>query len=252
MVYDGYENNIAQIWISNADGSNRQQLTSSGADDLEPQVSPDGQYIVFTSKRSGRRQVFRMNVDGGQQTLLADVPGVTQAPRISPDGRTVVFDWFNGGDRAVATVPILGGTVQELLKPDNNIPVSNSFYWAMSPDGKSIAYSLWFPAEERMKIAVRAVDKTEPYAVLDIWPVTIFKWSPDSKSIVYKERQAGYRPENLILEIDVATGKSRTVLAAGRDQVEDLSFSGDKKKVAVIRGRNRSNAVLLSAVTKSQ
>jgi serine/threonine protein kinase/Tol biopolymer transport system component len=252
LVYDAYENNIAQIWISNADGSNRQQLTSSGADDFEPQITPDGKYIVFTSRRSGRRQVFRMNNDGGQQTLLADVPGATQAPRISPDGQSVVFDWFNGGDRAVATVPILGGTVQELLKPNDDIPISNTFYWAMSPDGKSVAYSIWIPAEEKMKIAVRTVEKTEPSVILDIWPLAIFKWSPDGKSIIYKERQAGYRPENLILEIDVATGKSRTLLAAGRDQVEDFSYSPDKKKVAVIRGRDRSNAVLISAIPKQQ
>ena len=252
LLYDGYENNVAQIWISNADGSNRQRLTSSGADDFEPQVTPDGQYVVFTSKRSGRRQIYRMNIDGGQQTLLADVPGATQAPRISPDGQTVVFDWFNGGDRSVATVPIQGGEVKELLKPDNEIPLSNTFYWAMSPDGRSIAYSVWIPAEEKMKIAVRKVDDQNPSIILDIWPLVIFKWSPDGKSIIYKERQAGYRPENLILEIDVATGKSRTVLAAGRDQVEDFSYSGDKKKVAIIRGRDRSNAVLLSAVSKSQ
>ena len=122
----------------------------------------------------------------------------------------------------------------------------------MSPDGRSIAYSVWVTAEEKMKIAVRKVDDPNPSIILDIWPLVIFKWSPDGKSIVYKERQAGYRPENLILEIDVATGKSRTVLAAGRDQVEDFSYSGDKKKVAIIRGRDRSNAVLLSAVPKSQ
>ncbi|MEO5860436.1 MAG: protein kinase [Pyrinomonadaceae bacterium] len=252
LVYDGYENNVAQIWTTNDDGTNRQKLTSSGADDFEPQVSPDGQYIVFTSKRSGRRQIFRMNIDGGQQTLLADVPGVTQVPRISADGQNVIFDWFNSGERMIATVPILGGTVQELLRPDKNIPLSNTFYWAMSPDGTSIAYSVWFPAEEKMKIAVGAADKTEPPKVLDIWPSAIFKWSPDGKSIVYKERQAGYRPENLILEVEVATGKTRQVLAAGRDQVIDFSYSRDKKKVAVIRGRDKSNAVLLSAAPKAQ
>lgn len=252
LLYDGYENNIAQIWVSNPDGTNRQKLTSSGADDYEPRITPDGQYIVFTSKRAGRRQIFRMNIDGGQQTLLADVPGATQAPRISADGQTVIFDWFNGGGRAVASVPLLGGAVQELLKPDNDIPIANTFNWAMSPDGKSIAYSVWFPQEEKMKIAVRYADETEPYIVLDIWPLVIFKWSPDGKSIIYKERQAGYRPENLILAADVATGKSRTVLSAGRDQIEDLSYSKDMKKVAFIRGRDKSNAVLLSAVQKAQ
>jgi Tol biopolymer transport system component len=122
----------------------------------------------------------------------------------------------------------------------------------MSPDGRSVAYSVWIPAEEKMKIAIRTADKPEPTTVLDIWPWMIFKWSPDGKSIVYKERQAGYRPENLILEIDIVSGKTRTVLAAGRDQVVDFSYSRDKKKVAVIRGRDRSNAVLLSAAPKAQ
>ena len=145
-----------------------------------------------------------------------------------------------------------GGAVRELIKPDAEIPISNAFFWSLSPDGKSVAYSIWYPKEEKMKIAVRHIDKPDPYVILDIWPLTVFKWSPDGKRIVYKERQAGYRPDNVIFEIDVATGKSRTLLAAGRDQIEDLSYSSDNKKVAVIRGRNRSNAVLLRASSSTK
>ncbi|MEQ1763803.1 MAG: protein kinase [Pyrinomonadaceae bacterium] len=252
LVYDGYENNVAQIWLSNSDGTNRQKLTSAGPSNFEPQVSPDGQFIVFTSKRAGHNQVYRMNIDGGQQTLLTDVPGVTQRPRFSADGQTVVFDWFNNADRIVGRVPLHGGPVEEFLRPNNNIPIFNTYYWAMSPDGRSVAYSIWVPEEEKMKIAIRAIDRPEPSTILDIWPSTIFKWSPDSKSIVYRERQAGYQPENVILAADASTGKTRVLLSAGHDQVVDFSYSRDMKKVAAVRGLNASNAVLLSTISKAQ
>ena len=88
--------------------------------------------------------------------------------------------------------------------------------------------------------------------ILDIWPYVIFKWSPDGKSIVYRERQAGYQPENTILEVNATIGKTRTLLAANRDQVVDFSYSRDMKKIAVVRGRSTSNAVLLSAAAKAQ
>lgn len=252
LVYDAVENNVAQIWISNPNGSDRQKLTSSGAYDFEPKVSPDGKHIVFTSKRSGFNQVFRMNIDGGQQTLLTEVPGATQAPRFSADGQTVIFDWFNAGERLVARVPLVGGPVEVFLRPDEKIPLFYTFYWAMSPDGISIAHSIWIPGEEKMKIAVRPIDTEEPSIVLDIWPSRIFKWAPDGKSIVYRERQATYQSENEILSVDVSSGKARSLLSAGSDQVVDLSFSNDMKQVAVVRGKNSSNAVLLTAAPKEQ
>ena len=88
--------------------------------------------------------------------------------------------------------------------------------------------------------------------ILDIWPSRIFKWAPDGKNIVYKERQSTYQSENEILSVDVSNGKARSLLSAGSDQMGDFSFSGDLKKVAVVRGQNSSNAVLLTAATKDQ
>ena len=41
------------IWISNQDGNNLSRLTSTPALESEPFFSPDGQWIAFTSNRSG-------------------------------------------------------------------------------------------------------------------------------------------------------------------------------------------------------
>ena len=192
-----------------------------------------------------------MNIDGGGQAVLADLPGVTQAPRFAADGESVIFDWFNGDTRKVAKVPLFGGPVEELVTLDN-IPIYNAYYWALSPDGKSVAHSIWVPEEQKMKIAVRPIDVEVPSVVLDIWPSLFFKWSPDGKSIIYREAQAGNQPQNVILSVDIASGRSRTLYSAGNDQIVDLAYSRDQKNVAVVRGRNSSNAVLLTAVEKPQ
>jgi Tol biopolymer transport system component len=245
IVYDGYENNISHIWIADADGKNVQKLTSSEIDDTEPRVSGDGRFIVFTSKRSGRSQLWRMDINGGDQILLADVSGVTQAPRFAADGQTVVFEWLHEGGRALASVPVTGGEVHqiELL---NDIPANFSYYWAASPTGKMIADTIWDSREGRMKVEVKPTDPSERSKVLNIWPSLVFRWSPDGKQIIYRERQPGYQPESEIRRIDPVTGKSAQLISTTPEFVVGFSYSRDGKKVALVRGKSSSNAVILS------
>ena len=249
IVYDGFENNISHIWIADADGKNVQKLTSSEMDDTEPQVSGDGRFIVFTSKRSGRSQVWRMDVNGGDQTLLADVSGVTESPRFAADGKTVVFEWIHDGIRVLASAPVTGGEPRQ-VEPLNEIPANFLYYWAASPDGKEIAHTIWDSREGRMKVEVRSTDPSQKANVLNIWPSLVFKFAPDGRQIIYREREMGYQPESIIWRIDPATGKSTQVISTTPEYVVDFSYSRDGKKVAVVRGKSSSNAVILSPTTE--
>jgi Tol biopolymer transport system component len=245
IVFDGFENNISHIWIADADGKNLQKLTSSDMDDSEPQVSADGRFIVFTSKRSGRPQVWRMGIDGGDQSLLADVNGVTQMPRFAADGQTVVFEWIHEGIRELASVPVSGGQVHA-VQPLNEIPANFLYYWAAAPNGQMIARTIWDPRDARMKVEVKPNDPSQSPKVLNIWPSLVFKWSPDGRQIIYREREMGYQPESEIHRIDPATGKSVQLVSTTPDFVVGFSYSRDGKKAALVRGRNSSNAVVLS------
>ncbi len=97
-----------------------------------------------------------------------------------------------------------------------------------------------------MRIAVDAVDSSAERKVLNIWPSLIFRWSPDSKSIYYRERQVGYVPENEVLKVDILTGKSTQLVSAAPEFIVDMAYSRDGKKVAIVRGRNTSNFVMLT------
>jgi TolB protein len=49
IVYVSWENGRAEIFIMNADGSNQTRLTTAEYRDENPEITPDGQYILFSS-----------------------------------------------------------------------------------------------------------------------------------------------------------------------------------------------------------
>ncbi|MFM6931597.1 MAG: amidohydrolase, partial [Novosphingobium sp.] len=90
------------IWIMNADGSDKRQLTTENFRLLnQPSWSPDGQYIVakkhFTTQRSlGTGEVWMYHVSGGAGVQLVKRPNETHQkelgePIFAPDGKHVYF-----------------------------------------------------------------------------------------------------------------------------------------------------------------
>ena len=62
------------------------RLTHNTAIDTEPEWSPDGKYLVFTSDRAGQPQIYRIPVKGGQVQRLTFQGIYNACPRFSPDG----------------------------------------------------------------------------------------------------------------------------------------------------------------------
>ncbi|MEO5509369.1 MAG: hypothetical protein ABIV28_00230 [Longimicrobiales bacterium] len=83
------------IFVMDADGRNRRQLTANAAANFAPFFHPDGKRIIFSSNVADPKrrdfELYMVNVDGTglkQITLSADFDGF---PMFSPDGRTLVF-----------------------------------------------------------------------------------------------------------------------------------------------------------------
>ena len=83
------------IFVMNADGSNRRQLTRNGAANFAPFFSPDGKRIIFSSNVGDQRgrefDLYLMNVDGSGLERVTYEGGFDGFPMWTSDGRRLVF-----------------------------------------------------------------------------------------------------------------------------------------------------------------
>jgi TolB protein len=84
-----------EIWIMNADGSNKRQITRNGKANFAPYFFPDGKRIIFASNMDdpkGRNfDLYVINVDGSGLERITDNDTFDGFPMFSPDGKKLVF-----------------------------------------------------------------------------------------------------------------------------------------------------------------
>ena len=84
-----------EIWIMNADGSNKHQVTNLGGANFAPYWHPSGQKIIWSSNHldpQGREfELFMINVDGTGLEQITFSEGFDGFPVFSADGRHLVF-----------------------------------------------------------------------------------------------------------------------------------------------------------------
>ncbi|MDT5268017.1 MAG: hypothetical protein QOH49_203 [Acidobacteriota bacterium] len=89
------EPNALEIWVMNADGSNKRQVTNLGVASFAPYFLPDGKRIIFSSNhpsiRSRDFNLFVVNVDGTGLEQVTFNDTFDGFPMFSPDGRKLVF-----------------------------------------------------------------------------------------------------------------------------------------------------------------
>ncbi|HEY8560250.1 MAG TPA: protein kinase [Pyrinomonadaceae bacterium] len=243
IVYDALDNNRPHIWIVNADGSEPQQLTTNDSFNAEPQVSPDGRFIVFSSDRTGENKIWRMNTDGSSPQLLTDVRGPAFSPVISPDSRTVWFQWIRDNQQILAKIPLTGGEIAEQQ------PAFGDNLWAVSPDGKLVASSFFDRSSNQFKVRVRPVDAEEPAKIFNIPASFILEWTPDSKNLLYRSLDTKPEMFSIVWSQPLAGGEPKQFLSVKPDRVTNLALSPDGKQILIVRSRTLADAVLFTKIT---
>ncbi len=69
---------------------NGARLTDLGVG-LDPQISPDGKRIVYSSEEAGSWDIWIMTIDGTKKTQITSYPGSETDPCWSPDGRWIAY-----------------------------------------------------------------------------------------------------------------------------------------------------------------
>jgi Tol biopolymer transport system component len=153
LAYTGTEAN-EQIYIVNADGTDRIRLTNNDANDHVSSWSPEGSYLAFHSDRDFPPdayvpEIYVMDVEGSSQVRLTNNQTADTTPIFSPDGSLIAFQRGAGtyspipGDDAEIFLMNYDGTNQRNLTDhaldDLGPPV-------FSPDGLWIAFQSGNPS----------------------------------------------------------------------------------------------------------
>ena len=143
IAYISNESGRYELWLMNADGSNKTQITNNQTTYQitpgdRPAWSADGQWIYLGSAGAGDGEVWKIKTDGTGLTQLTNVSGYnTQSFDISHDGTKACFDRGVEGNgytnqlytsAADFTIPV--------VRQASNAPHRSQF----SPDGSKIVY----------------------------------------------------------------------------------------------------------------
>lgn len=237
-------NGNPDIWSMNVDGGGRKQLTNDPGADVQPAVSPDGKYIVFTSDRVNAVQhLFRMDIDGSNVKQLTNGDRERLAS-FSPDGRWIYFVTANEERRwnAVRKVSLNGGeSTLVATAPEGwlvtGIDVNNA-------DGR-LVYGLVFSRARQYKLGI--LSSKGDAKLIDVstdFTIERPRWAPDNRTIALMSAIEGVPGDVWSIPVD-GRGKPRQLTDFRIPGTADPRWTTDGKRLLVSRGTSISNPVLI-------
>ena len=181
-----YTEAVQQLFIQPADSGPARQLTSGSKGSSDPQVSPDGRSIAYTSDQAGSQDIWIVPTVGGELRRLTTSQAHDNSAFWSPDGKRIAYLSNQGGDQNVWIVPAEGGEPTQLtsLAGDESGPL----VW--SPDGKTITFASAFEASNSDLWSVPAAGGA-PSRLTHSGNAGNPAWSPDGRTLLFSDGKMG-------------------------------------------------------------
>ena len=102
----------------------------------DPDLSPDSQWLTYSSQGSRQEDVFVIKVDGSSQRHLTNDRFNDRSPCWSPDGNWIAFYSDRSGRYEIWAINVDGSGLQQLTFTDG----APAVYPVWSPDGKQMVF----------------------------------------------------------------------------------------------------------------
>ena len=144
-------------------------------------ISPNEQWIVFDSNRSGNQDIFKMPRSGGKLEQLTTHPADDFLANFSPDGKWLAFYSFRNGNRDLYIMSSDGDSLSQITRDP-----AQERYPTWSPDGSKLVFHSDKTGQQELYIIAR--DDTGSWG--KPWQLTSTggscpKWSPSGDLIAY-------------------------------------------------------------------
>ena len=183
-------------------------LTAEPGLEIEPSLSPDGNYVAYAAGNLNATRVYVRQARGRPIAITPDSGPVQRGPLWSPDGSNQLL--FLQGEALVVT-PALGGTPRVVVRDAQDRPVVSA---AWSPDGKSTAYVV------ANSLYVKPLAGGDPRLLANATQMFGVSWSPDGSHIAYAVGDARFSTGNMMQFGNLAPSEIRVVaVQTGREEV---------------------------------
>lgn len=221
-----------EIYVMDWDGSHQLQLTKNGSINLNPDFSPDGNDIIFTSYKRSNPDLYRRSLSNTTEVALSTHKGLNITGSWSPDGSKIALALSKDGDAEIYTID-RDGTHPVRLTVNSALDL----YPAWSPDGKQLAFvsdRLGKPQIFVMNADGGNVRRLTTSGSYNVNP----RWSPKGDRIVYSRMTDG--GFNIF---SIATDGSADIQLTSDGNNENPSWSADGRFICFSSKRSGGSGV---------
>ncbi|HEX4951747.1 MAG TPA: hypothetical protein VFZ34_34125, partial [Blastocatellia bacterium] len=223
ILFDSSANGAREIWAMEADGTNRNRLTSGAAADERAESSSDGRFIIYVSRQQANDvpHIWLLDRNGGNRKQLTNGSGEYEA-HFSPDGRWIIYVSKNAnGKAAVWKMPTGGGPAVQITAEQ-----IEELSPAISPDGQLLAYYKGLGLQSK-RIEVLTWGGLRLQQSFEVRRTAYqLRWTSDGRALTYADT------ENEVTNLwkqSLSGGKPKQITFFKTDKVGRFDWSRDGK-----------------------
>jgi TolB protein len=228
-----------ELYIVGMDGQDLRKVTDNRSFNLFPRWSPDGQWLAYTSFRTGAPAVYLRNVSTGAEKEVVRTGGSKAPGGFSPDGVWLYAGVSQAGNSDIYRVRVVGGASEKVVE-GWGIDVSP----APSPDGRRIAFVSDRGGSPQIYVKTIGV-AGETRISTGAGYATSPSWSPAGDRIAYTARSGG---RFLVMTVAPDGSGSREVASAADGDCEDPSFSPDGRSLVYTYRKRGYSALKITSL----
>lgn len=190
-----------EIWVMNADGTDRHAVVQNGAFNESPSFLPNGD-LVYSSDAGGNFDIYVTSAaGGGTPRRLTNSPFADQYPRVSPDGKRIAFQSNRDLNFEIYVMDADGSNPRNVTQSgeDDRFP-------AWSPDGNTLVWSRYIGSFDLWTSRADGTGAHELYA--SPYNETQPSVSADGTQVVFASNQA---PPSSLFVVPITGGAAKLV-----------------------------------------